>query len=978
MSAPGREGALSRQRKRTKRLLGRHQSSQPNPGAATTAASENETRTGPGCLLQSAGLSRSGLLRPTRDEPAPEGRRANLSKMENTVGRPERRASRTGHRRELRTGEYRQLFSERPFYVPDRLTVLTHSSDTGHHSQTLTQAHSVLPAYQTLRFMPFTHPRRKWRNARDRGRARRASLIQQTRRTRLDSYHRSARHQPPSNSGWSSDSRRSSDESFNCVGDKSLDCFQLKPAPKRDPKRREQDQQQLNHKTGPTPAAGDLEGAAEGGPPAQADSSASSMEKIRFMEVVAEVDKAVGIATSPSPSSDLLDQHTSRQTGSIITKDGQARVDSDPIAFFSPIPYNNNSNTLHDRSELKSDGDKPAWLENTPQSVGRGKLHFNVDIFKSPGEIPTTFGPAELPRSTRKPTSSDQLEELNAERWECLQQLERRATEASLEGLRKASLKGENTERSQSISSGSHDTVHPTAPLRKFSSSRQAASGRHRSKSSSYSHRWGSNESNKMEPIAGSKTKVHPTITLSYHPTEIDDHLRREKLLLRSPSVSVVPILEGVNLSNESRASSDQRPVGPRPMSKALNLSRLSDASVQTDQTDVLMPLASTNRIAPSYATPPNPDEKEVIAIPSSAVKQMVRTSNYLINRKNSSNYFFNPLIHNLQNLNYQDDLNNSNDDVTQPSLIEISLNKVDGEIGGTGPGQAVPKAPTTEKPEERETRAMGVPGVQPRLNARGSMQEGSIDSRGSWGAGRFRRLSTGDGRTAPRDKRYKYMKTHPPLPPHGPSTVLPQLGPHESTAAAPSGPHDSTAPAPSPMPKTVPARVRSASLGEAHSRHSRKLPKTPGSTTGDDFLPSPPSVQAVENQKKGGNSKTTQGYAWCPTSTTKAWNDWPEPPSHEDREAARAGRNDMCPGRMAASMGRREGQSQGEKLYRFAGVKSQSEPSLGFLSSPVCQHHPQCCLRQPRKLRKRSHLTFDLNASEPVSKATWIEIALQ
>ncbi|EFP90095.2 uncharacterized protein PGTG_15943 [Puccinia graminis f. sp. tritici CRL 75-36-700-3] len=815
--------------------------------------------------------------------------------------------------------------------------------------------------------MPFTHHHRKWRKARDRGRARRASLIQQTRKTRRDSYHRSARHrhQEPSNSGWSSDSRANSDESFNCAGDESLDSFQLKPAPKRDPQRREKDQQQLNNKSGliTTPAAGELEGAAEGGGRTQTDSSASTMEKIRFMEVVAEVDKAVGIASSSSSSSSSssdLDQRTFRQPGS-PAKDGQAGIDSGSaaIAFFSPIAHNNNNNNNQDPSDLKGDGViNPTWLENPLAPAGRGKLHFNVDIFKSPGEYPS-FEPPEPPKATPNPSDLP-LEELHAERWECLQQLERRATEASLEGLRKASLKGDTAERNQSISSGSHDTTHSTIPLRKFSSSRQAASRSNRSKnSSSNSRRWGSNESNKIEPI-GSSTKLNPAITLSYHPTEMDDTLRREKLLLRSPSVSVFPIAQGVNSASQLRAASesDHRPLGPRPMSKTSNLSRLSEASVQTDENDVLMPLAT--RTTP-YVSPPNPDdEEEVIAIPSSAVKQMVRTSNYLINRKNSSNYYFNPLIHNLQNLNYQDDLNDSNDDFTQPSLIEISLNKVNGEIEDPAPEQVPPKEPS-DKPGETETGTIDIPGGPPDLEGRGSMYAGSVDSsRGSLGVSRFRRLSIGDGRAAPRDKRYTYMKTHPPLPPHGPSTALPQLGP------APKDP----APHP-PKLKIDTSRARSASLGEAHSGYHRKLPKTPGVIKRDHVFTSPSSIRAVENQKKEELSMTNDPNAWY-SPTPKAWkdfknHDWPQPPSHKDRETARSERNVCCPcPMMAGSVGRREGQ---EKLYRFAGVKSQSEPSLGFLSSPAYPHHP--CYngfqRQPRKLRKRSNPAFEFNPSEPV-----------
>ncbi|KAI9604292.1 hypothetical protein H4Q26_003906 [Puccinia striiformis f. sp. tritici PST-130] len=136
------------------------------------------------------------------------------------------------------------------------------------------------------------------------------------------------------------------------------------------------------------------------------------MEKIRFMEMVAEVDKAVGKASSQSSSSDL-DHHTYHQPGP-LAKDGQR----------------------------KSDEIKQTWLKDSTEE--EEELYFNVDIFKSPGES-TGIRPTELPVSTTPPLELQ--EELHAERWECLQQLERRATEASLEGLRKASLKGESTER---------------------------------------------------------------------------------------------------------------------------------------------------------------------------------------------------------------------------------------------------------------------------------------------------------------------------------------------------------------------------------------------------------------------------------------------------------------------------------------------------------------------------------------------------
>ncbi|POW00992.1 hypothetical protein PSTT_12733 [Puccinia striiformis] len=833
--------------------------------------------------------------------------------------------------------------------------------------------------------MPLIHHHRKWRKARDRGRARRASLIQQTRKSRQNSYHRSARYKVSSNASWSSVSRRSSDESFGCLddepfnpsfptdlakkngdpGDQSLDCFQLKPPPKRHLKRHEEDQQQLDNTIDLTPAAGGLEGAAERRPAHVTNSSASTMEKIRFMEMVAEVDKAVGKASSQSSSSDL-DHHTYHQPGP-LAKDGQAGLDSEPatITFFSPIPYDDNTNIPAQR---KSDEIKQTWLKDSTEE--EEELYFNVDIFKSPGES-TGIRPTELPVSTTPPLELQ--EELHAERWECLQQLERRATEASLEGLRKASLKGESTERTRSISSGGRDSInHSATPLRKLSLSRQAAGESRRSKSSSYttSHRWGSNESNKMEPI-GSNNKVNPTITLSYHPTETDDFMRREKLLLRSPSVAVPPIIQGnlkcafwVRTLHTGKPSySAERvigiPLGPRAMSKTSNLSRLSEVSGQTDENDVLMPLA--NRTAAPYVTPANPDETEVIAIPSSAFKQMVRTSNYLINRKNSSNYYFNPLIQNLKNLNYQDDLNNSNDDVTQPSLIEISLNKVNGEIGDIEPEQVAP-----EKVSSVTTgiKPINIPTGRPSLEGRVSVYAGSVDSNGSWGAGRFRRLSTGDGRTAPRDKRYKYMKTHPPLPAQGPSIVLPQIGTKDSTPAPPPPPSKATNP---------PPRKRSVSLGEAKSGYQRKLPKPPALPIKNQALMT--STRSGDHRDQGsGISMASDTYAWSPVvSSAKAWNDfksydWPEPPSQEEREAARAERDMRL--RMTSPVDRRGAAEEPPQLYRFAGVKSQSEPSLGFLASPVhqCHHHRHHSHHhQARKLRKRSQHGFELNPSEPV-----------
>ncbi|POW22599.1 hypothetical protein PSHT_01058 [Puccinia striiformis] len=811
--------------------------------------------------------------------------------------------------------------------------------------------------------MPLIHHHRKWRKARDRGRARRASLIQQTRKSRQNSYHRSARYKVSSNASWSSVSRRSSDESFGCLGDQSLDCFQLKPPPKRHLKRHEEDQQQLDNTIDLTPAAGGLEGAAERRPAHVTNSSASTMEKIRFMEMVAEVDKAVGKASSQSSSSDL-DHHTYPQPGP-LAKDGQAGLDSDPatITFFSPIPYDDNTIP----AQRKSEEIKQTWLKDSREE--EEELYFNVDIFKSPGES-TGIRPTELPVSTTPPLELQ--EELHAERWECLQQLERRATEASLEGLRKASLKGENTERTRSISSGGRDSItHSTTPLRKLSLSRQAAGESRRSKSSSYttSHRWGSNESNKMEPI-GSNNKVNPTITLSYHPTETDDFMRREKLLLRSPSVAVSPIIQGVNPAIQPRESSEYRPLGPRAMSKTSNLSRQSEVSGQTDENDVLMPLA--NRTAAPDVTPANPDETEVIAIPSSAFKQMVRTSNYLINRKNSSNYYFNPLIQNLKNLNYQDDLNNSNDDVTQPSLIEISLNKVNGEIGDIEPEQAAP-----EKVSSVATgiKPINIPTGRPSLEGRVSVYAGSVDSNGSWGAGRFRRLSTGDGRTAPRDKRYKYMKTHPPLPAQGPSIVLPQIGTKDSTPALllihlrprilhPFG--RGQVRLSTQTPKTTSAAHQKSSFDDIDTIH--KL-------SGQLIVRNSCSVHRGDYREKGsGISMASDTYAWSPVvSSAKAWNDfksydWPEPPSQEEREAARAERDMRL--RMTSPVGRRGAAEEPPQLYRFAGVKSQSEPSLGFLAFPVhpCHHHRHHSHHhQARKLRKRSQHGFELNPSEPV-----------
>ncbi|PLW21840.1 hypothetical protein PCANC_03335 [Puccinia coronata f. sp. avenae] len=774
--------------------------------------------------------------------------------------------------------------------------------------------------------MPFTNHHRKWRKARGRARSRQASLTQQTRKTRWHSYHRSARHQEPSISGWSSDS---SDESFKCA------------APNRHPKRRQDDQQQLSQRSSLTPAAEELERAADGGTP-QADSSTSTMEQIRFMEVVAEVDKAVGIATtsSSSPSSSDLDHHTFYNLGS-ISKDGQAGIDSSPatIIFSSPTPYHN---TLP--AQLTTDGQE-----------GTEELHFNVDIFKSPGETPRAL-PTELPKATSY--SSDLQEELHAERWECLQQLERRATEASLEGLRKASLKGDNTERTQSISSGGHDPTHSTTLLHKHS--RQTVNGSNKS-SSKTSHLWGSNESHKMEAKEVS-TQANPMITLSYHPIGADETLRKEKLLLRSPSVSVaVPILEKVDTIGQSKAPSHYRPVGPRPMSKTSNLTRLSEASVQTDENDMLIPLST--RAAPRIA-PADPDVTEVIAIPSSAVRQMVRTSHYLRNRKNSTGYYANPVIHNISNWSYQDDLNNSSDDVTQPSLIEISLNKVNGEIGSIGSERSLQKVAVKER-AGTQTRAIDIPGGGSRnQEARISAHEGSVRSSGSAGGSRFRRLSIGDGPTAPRDKRYKYMKTHPALPPQGPSSVLPQLIPKD------------VPPAPPPKPSPHPSRVRSVSLGESRAGYQQKLPKIPGSPPTEQVpaVTSPSLVQeGVGLQQKDEDSRTrSDGKGWCHCPTTKSWNDftsqdWPTPPRNDGRHATRAEKNpsrrmDGCvPGRQ---------ERHAEQLYQFAGVKSQSEPSLGFLASSG-SHHPhhqrRASQHQHRKLRKRSQLAFDLNHSEPV-----------
>lgn len=211
-----------------------------------------------------------------------------------------------------------------------------------------------------------------------------------------------------------------------------MDCFQLMPAPKRRPKPPQPKAQQQPHQNSSsslfTPAAGELKRAVDGGDVIHPRTSASTMEKIRFMEVVAEVDKAVGMApaSSSSSSSSTSDHHTYHPTGQ-ISKDGQqpGRMESGTI-FLSPTSYSN-----------------PIQLESHAQEEEiSGEPRFNVNIFKTspPGEIPT-IRPTETPKSNSHSSERLVQEELHAERWECLQQLERRATEASLEGLRKASLK---------------------------------------------------------------------------------------------------------------------------------------------------------------------------------------------------------------------------------------------------------------------------------------------------------------------------------------------------------------------------------------------------------------------------------------------------------------------------------------------------------------------------------------------------------
>lgn len=757
---------------------------------------------------------------------------------------------------------------------------------------------------------------RRWGKGRGRNRPRSSSLTQQTHKNRRGSQSHTGRVQQYSNL----DSRTSSDESFGCMGEVSPVYFELKAAPKRNPKLRPTSQQ----RHGDTPAAMELERAAE----AETQSEiASMMERIRFLKVVAEMEKVF-----QSPSADL--DHSTYLDGH-ITKDGESFRGTDSITgvFFPPLPY-------HDSTNCESNVDGACKLHEPPKSTRHEEteqLHFNVDIFKKPASGTSGYGGAQ--GSTQG--SRDVQEELHAERWEYLQQLERRATEASLEGLRKASLKAD-TERSQSISSSGHNTTSSSGS-RKFSFSRQRRVGSDKSQRSDsiIRNRFVSNDCSKVERKNSNSTKFNPAITLT-HPPERYPTSQKDKLLLRSPSVEVMPILQEISSPALSRESS-LHPLGPRPMSNISNLSNMSNSSNQGNEKEILLPLIAHFDSTLSI----DPKETQVISIPTSAIKQMVRTSKYLINRKNSANYP-SPLNSSFNNWNYQDQMNSdlSTDELAHPSLIEITLNKVD-----TYQGKVTP----TAKEEVEEILEAKIPernlnsGVESVILSDGSVEA----SRGNSTYNRFRRLSIGDDRAVPRNKRYKYMKTHPPLPACGPCPDLPQLNIKQMEARQ-------------EVIRAQP-RLRSASLGTVIPAHKEIK----------SCLRSPSKIKALPSSKlhqdPDENFSMDRMSTGCKQLNLEPWghfgNSSPNEKFSPQQNQAPASLNPTIKHKKKLIPKGADDYSslnKSNKIYKYSGgVKSQSEPSLRFISSSSLSifGSQRSDNNNHRKLKKRSRVFSQKNA---------------
>lgn len=713
--------------------------------------------------------------------------------------------------------------------------------------------------------------------------------------------------------------------------------LQLTQAPKRGPKVDDE-----NASPG-LPAPGEAAEAAIGEDERLQSHPPSMMENIRLLRVLAEVEKAVG----EPPSSESGPNDTPYlDDDDLMGKDGQSSdEDSANVSFFSPIAHNEQAELLREPNvedhRIPNVNQSPMITKLAP----REELHFNVDIFKSSNDGRNPV------RDQARPRPPEVDEELHPERWECLQQLERRATEASLEGLRKASLRG-NDPRAQSLASVGLESTH-SSPSRKLSSSRQNDQhqvGTDRKPSwLSIRNRLNSHESKKSEPKALNLTS-NPGIVLTHSPQETDDISQKEKLLLRSPSVSVMPILQEITSPPLPR-NSWRRPLSPRAISQTYILSYASEQNTENGSSIPLakIPSDSTMKI--------DLDEKEVISIPSSAIRQMIRTSQHLINRKNSINYANLPPT-NLRNADYQDDLNHSNDDLAQPSLIEISLNKADP--GAIDSETQLPKAPPPT-PEKKEEFPVALPDheVSDKTNEAGETIRAKDYAQKNVPSS-FRRLSIGDGRTIPRDKRYRYMKTHPALPPHGPSSPFPQLPLKDSKK------HDQT---------RIYPRIRSISLGEARTNYhsnSKAQHQQPEAlrTYQDPTLTLPRGGLCAEGSGVDRLAKSKDQRQPSNKPLTHFKNT-----SFADSLSNHPVKNQPLIIRTRQILTSREEYSssinqadRSRQLYELGGIKSQSEPSLGFLgtSTTFPSQFGRSSSSRHRKLKKKSQTFHDPNLALP------------
>ncbi|MBW0460879.1 hypothetical protein O181_000594 [Austropuccinia psidii MF-1] len=403
-------------------------------------------------------------------------------------------------------------------------------------------------------------------------------------------------------------------------------------------------------------------------------------------------------------------------------------------------PYQTNQQLA--MKDISRKSTSPQVTSETSELPTQG-LKFNTNIFKPIGSKPSM----EIPTGPRPQTLDESLEkdeEALSRRWSHLRQLERRATEASIEGLRKASLR-RDSEKSQSTS-GSDRTLH--SPSRKFSFSRKSSSTLEKP------------EKTPIPPRARVPTDYFKPSPISFlsksHPARIQKPVHREQL---SPEADLVyqPVplapLQPYQFFPPTRLSRDslRQPMGPRTMP---NLSWSSDHYLEEEKSDILTPLESDQTYSSliqlkSKDQLVSSPEIELISIPLSAAQQMVHTSNFLIHRKNSTNQYSSQVTqtnHTLRKLSSYSAENSS-----QLSLIEIPLQEFNTniedlktiEVNGTTVSSDIETCLNDSATQNEK-----------------DVNEGSISPASS--RPRFKRLSVKDGNASARDKRHNYMKHSP------------------------------------------------------------------------------------------------------------------------------------------------------------------------------------------------------------------------